>query len=102
MTQYPAKFGIERITATQRGIQARMAKLESRTAGIDSGWPLMMLPGVIDPAYSSGDPMVLVNGATALSGPYQHLASYTPAASDQVLLAPVGALRTYVVLGKLA
>lgn len=102
MTQYPAKFGIERIAATQRALQSRVARLETRTAGIDSGFPLMMLPGTIDPAYTSGDPMVAVNGAAALTGPFQHLASYTPVANDAVLLAPCGALGSYVVLGRLA
>lgn len=75
--------------------------LQSRTAGIDSGFPLMALPGVIDPGYSSGDPMVFVNGSATLTGPYQRLASYTPAANDSVLLIPVVAQQTYIVAGRL-
>jgi hypothetical protein len=102
VTQYPPKIGPERFTAALSGYARRIAILETRTSGIDSGFPLMLLPGVVDPGYVAGDPMVHVNGAAALTGPYQHLASYTPAAGDSVLLAPVGALKTYVVLGKLA
>lgn len=89
-------------------IQADIKKLQTRTAGIDSGFPLMALPGVINPAYTTGDPTVQVNGAVdgtgapIYSGPYQHLAAYTPAASDSVILLPVPALASYVVLGKLA
>jgi hypothetical protein len=62
----------------------------------------MILPGVIDSGYTTGDPLVLVNGAATLTGPYQHLASYTPAAGDSVILLPVPALKTYIVAGKLA
>ena len=101
MTQYPQKLGMERFQATMNGLLRDVAKLKTRTAGIDSGFPLMMLPGVISASYTSGDPEVYVNGAPALSGPYQHLASYTPTAGDSVLLAPVGALQSYVVLGRL-
>ncbi|MCX4750891.1 hypothetical protein OG455_41155 [Kitasatospora sp. NBC_01287] len=75
--------------------------METRTASIDSGWPLAALPATIDPGYSSGDPKAYLNGATTLTGPYQRLAPYTPAAGDSVLVVPVGASRTYVVLGKL-
>ena len=102
MTQYAAPFGIERLRASMRELQAAVRKLQTRTAGIDSGLPLMMLPGVIDSGYTSGDPQVLVNGATTLSGPFEYLTSYTPAANDSVLLAPCGALGSYVVLGKLS
>jgi hypothetical protein len=103
LTLYPAKIGHDRNAAVFKGIHQRLAKLETRTAGIDSGMPLGLLPGVIDPAYTSGDPKVLVNGAAELSGPYQHLASYTPVANDSVILAPVGGTaKAYVVLGKLA
>lgn len=92
----------QRFTATMAQLQRDVTLLKTRTASIDSGFPLACLPGVIDSGYSSGDPQVYVNGATALSGPYQHLASYTPTAGDSVLLAPVGALGTYVILGRLA
>jgi hypothetical protein len=102
MTLYVAQFGIERIIAAQRALRTDVDRLKTRTAGIDSGFPLMALPGVIDPGYTSGDPMAYVNGAAALTGPYQHLASYTPAASDPVLLIPVPALQSYVIAGKLA
>lgn len=101
MTRYAAPI-TQRFSATLQALQRRVTKLETRTAGIDSGFPLAMLPGVIDSAYTTGDPMVYVNGATVLSGPYQHLASYTPAAGDSVLLIPVGALQSYVVAGKLS
>lgn len=101
LTTYPPRFGIERLTALITGLQRRVTKLETRTAGIDSGFPLMLSTGVIDPGYTSGDPNVYFNGASSLTGPYQHLASYTPTAGDTVVLAPVGALQSYVVLGKL-
>lgn len=68
--------------------------------GIDSGFPLMAVPAQIDPAYTSGDPMALINGSAVLSGPYQHLASYTPVAGDAVLAVPVVSQQTYVIIGK--
>jgi hypothetical protein len=101
MTQYPAPFGWDRVVASMQDLRTRVKLLESRTAGIDSGFPLMALPGVIDSAYTSGDPHVFINGSATLSGPYQHLASYTPVASDSVLLIPVPALQAYVVAGRL-
>lgn len=101
LTTYPPKFGLERMSALITGLQRRVGKLETRTAGIDSGFPLMLRTGVIDSGYTSGDPMAHFNGASALSGPYQHLASYTPAAGDTVVLAPIGALQSYVILGRL-
>jgi len=88
-----------RFAAQLQSMRQRLTKVETRTAGIDSGWPLAMLPAVIDSAYTSGDPLAYINGATVLTGPYQHLASYTPAAGDSVLAAPVGATQTYVILG---
>ena len=98
MTLYPATLE-KRFAAAQQAFARRLTTLETRTAGIDPSGPLMALPGVIDPGYTTGDPQVLVNGSATLTGPYQHLASYTPAASDAVLLMPVQG--TYVVLGKL-
>ena len=92
----------QRFAETLRAIQARLTKLESRTGAIDSGWPLAPLPAVIDSAYTSGDPKVYINGSSTLSGPYQHFASYTPAAGDAVLVLPVGVQQTYIVLGKLS
>ena len=85
--------------------ETRLRKLESRTMGIDSGWPLAMLPGVIPSTYVAGgppaaNPTVFINGAATATGPYQYLASYTPAPGDSVLLAPVGVTSTYVVIGK--
>lgn len=103
MTQFPQKLGQDRIAKTHKTTQDRLARLENRTLGIDSGMPVALLPGVIDSGYTSGDPHVLVNGSTTLTGPYQHLSSYTPVAGDSVILAPVGGtLKAYVVLGKLA
>lgn len=101
MPLHPPALG-QRFASVMKDLQMRVTKLESRTASIDSGWPLAVLPAVVDAGYTTGDPQVYINGATALSGPYQYLSSYTPAAGDNVLVAPVGATRTYVVLGKLA
>jgi len=56
--------------------------------------------GTIDSAYSSGRPRVLFDGETVLGAKtYPYLASYTPAASQRVLLAPVG--RGFVILGRI-
>lgn len=101
MTLYPPDLQ-RRFAEAFKGLQQRVAKLESRTAAIDSGWPLAALPAQIDPAYTSGDPNAYINGSSALTGPYQCLTPYTPTAGDSVLVLPVGASRTYVVLGKLA
>lgn len=105
MTAY-AKTLADRFAAEMRAFRSRLTRLEQKTAGIDSGMPVALLPGIINPAYTSGDPKVLVNGSATLSGPFQHLASYTPAANDAVLLAPLPVTAgqgtgTYVVLGRL-
>lgn len=100
MTLYPTDLN-KRFAQTITQILQRLTRLESRTASIDSGWPLAALPAVVDSGYSSGDPKVYLNGSTTLTGPYKHLASYTPAAGDSVLAMPVGAQQTYVILGKL-
>lgn len=101
MTLYPLDLE-RRFAATIRAMQERIAKLESRTAGIDSGYPLALLPATIDPSYSSGDPYAYINNSPNLTGPYYHLSSYTPVASDLVVVAPIGGgMNTYVVLGKL-
>lgn len=56
--------------------------------------------GTIDAAYVSGRPRVLFDGETVLGGKvYPYLASYTPVASQRVLLAPVGS--GYVILGRI-
>lgn len=107
MTQYPPPLD-QRHAAAMMDFAQRITKLETRTAGIDSGFPLMALPGVVSPSYTTGDPAVQVNGAVdgtgaaVYSGPYQHLASYTPVASDSVIVLPVPALQTYIVLGRAA
>jgi hypothetical protein len=100
VTLYPAPLE-KRFQQTITQILQRLTRLESRTAAIDSGWPLAALPAVIDPGYTSGDPKAYINGSTTLTGPYKHLAAYTPAAGDSVLAMPVGVQQTYVILGKL-
>lgn len=100
MTLYPSPL-TRRFTQALGSLQQRVTKLESRTAGIDSGFPLMLLPGQIDPAWDgTGEPQVYVNGSATLSGPFPYLSWYTPVAGDDVLLAPVGALQQYVIAGK--
>ena len=89
----------QRFAAALKAMEDRIRKLESRTAAIDSGFPLALLPATIDPAYSSGDPKAYINGSAVLTGPYYHLSSYTPVANDLVVVAPIGAMSTYVVLG---
>lgn len=100
MTLYPPALDA-RFAATLRSIQDRLQKVETRSSAIDSGFPLAVLPATIDPSYSSGQPKAYINGATALTGPYWRLASYTPAANDLVVVAPIGPMQTYVVLGKI-
>jgi hypothetical protein len=78
----------------------QVTKLQSRTAAIDSGFPLATLPGVISESYTgSGNPQVYVNGSSELSGPYAFLGTYKPVAGQAVLLQPVGAQQTYVIAG---
>lgn len=100
MPMYPEPIE-RRFAAKLQNMLQRITKLESRTAAIDSGFPLAALPAVIDSGYTSGDPKAYINGSATLTGPYQHLASYTPAANDSVLALPVGVNQTYVILGKL-
>ena len=100
MPMYPPDL-MRRFSQTLAEIQRRITKLETRTVAIDSGFPLAALPAVIDSGYVSGDPKAYINGSGTLTGPYQHLAAYTPAANDSVLVLPVGALGTYIVLGRL-
>lgn len=100
MTLYPPALE-RRFAVAMADIRQRLTKLESRTVAIDSGYPLAALPAVIDSGYTSGDPKAYINGSSSLTGPYQHLAAYTPAAGDSVLALPVGALQTYIILGKL-
>lgn len=101
MPLYPRPLE-QRHAQTMLDMARRIARLEARTAGIDSGFPLAALPAVIDSGYTSGDPMAYINGSATLTGPYQHLAAYTPAANDAVLVLPVGVQQTYVILGRLA
>ena len=104
MTAYPDDLS-RRFDQQIQQLMRDVARLMSRTAGIDSGMPLAVLPGVIDPGYNSGDPNAFVNGASTLTGPYQHLASYSPSAGDTVLMIPVpltatGLTSSYIILGK--
>lgn len=103
MSQYPRPL-TQRWDAALAALQSRLSTVENRTMGIDSGGPLAALPAVVDGSYSSGDPRVYINGSATLTGPYQHLASYTPAANDAVLVMPVvlSGAQSFVVLGKLA
>lgn len=101
MPMYPKPL-TQRHAATMVDILRRLTKLESRTAAIDSGFPLAALPAVIDPGYSgTGDPMAYINGAGDLTGPYQRLTGYTPTAGDYVLVLPVGTFRSYIILGRM-
>lgn len=99
MTLYPPNL-MQRFQAALANMQQRLTKLESRTSAIDSGFPLAVLPATIDPGYTSGAPNAYINGSTTLTGPYPYLASYTPVADDLVVVAPLGALQTYIILGK--
>lgn len=101
MTLYPVNLE-QRFAATLKAIQTRLTKLESRTAAIDSGYPLAVLPGTIDPSYSgSGEPGVYINNSPTLTTTIWRLSSYTPVASDLVAVVPIGAMQAYLILGKL-
>lgn len=59
------------------------------------------LIGVIDPAYTSGNPKVTFEGETTMSGKtYAYISSYYPIPSDRVVLAPLGT--NYVIIGSVA
>jgi hypothetical protein len=105
MTAFPVQL-TQRFAREFREIKTRITKLETRTAGIDSGATLAALPAVIDSGYVSGDPMAKINGSATLTGPYNHLASYTPAPSDAVLVLPMpvtqSSVTSVIILGKIA
>lgn len=105
MTGYPAALD-RRYGAELRAQRRKVARLQQRTAGIDSGAPLAVLPGVIDPDYSgSGNPRCAISGASELTGPYQYLASYSPSPGDAVLVVPTpvtaSGVTSYIILGAL-
>jgi hypothetical protein len=55
---------------------------------------------VIDPAYATGNPKVTFEGESTMSAKgYPFLSSYTPVASERVVLLPIGT--TYLILGKI-
>jgi hypothetical protein len=76
-------------------LERRVKLLEIRA---DNSLPAQA--GVISPSYSSGNPMVTVGSDASETGPYQHLSSYTPVASDAVALLWVAG--AWAVIGKLA
>jgi hypothetical protein len=86
-----------RFASTVKGLLTRVNLLEQRTQQFDSGTLLQTVTGVVDPAYTVGQPMVTITGSAVLTGPYQCVSSYVPVAGDSVLLLPSGA--TYIVIG---
>lgn len=94
MTQFSPPLA-KRGASRQAGVERRVQVLEQRLNASPAAQT-----GVIDPAYSSGDPNVTVGADTSLTGPYQYLSGYTPAAADPVALLWVGG--TWIVLGKLS
>jgi hypothetical protein len=95
---YPKPLQQRHAAATAR-LQQQVTKLQTRTAAIDSGFPVAVLPAVVDHGYAGGNPQVYVNGSSTLTGPYECLSSYFPRPGDAVLLVPVPALQTYVIAG---
>lgn len=84
-TNYEPRAFLETVSGLQRGKQ-------------ESSADKPYLLGVIDPAYTSGDPKVTFEGELTMSGKqYPFLSSYLPAPSDRVVLAPLGT--SYVILG---
>ena len=55
MPQYPVPLD-KRHAATMADFRQRITRLETRTACIDSGFPLAALPATIDPTYTTGQP----------------------------------------------
>jgi hypothetical protein len=54
----------------------------------------------IDPAYTTGNPKVTFEGESTMSAKgYPFLSSYTPVATERVVLVPVGT--TYLIMGKI-
>jgi hypothetical protein len=103
MPQYPRKLS-ERHGQEMARLRRQMRRQQAHTASIDSGWPLAALPAVIASVTGSGPAVTVtayLNGAAVATGPYQVLASYTPAVNDNVLVIPVGVQQTYVILGKM-
>lgn len=78
------------------------ATLERRVKALEIRADSALAPqtGVVSPSYTSGNPTVTVGSDTTATGPYQHLASYSPAANDPVALLWVAG--AWVVIGKLA
>ena len=97
MTLYPVPLD-QRHAQTLQGMQTAIKTLQARTMGIDSGIPLMSLPGQIDPGYpgDGSNPMAYVNGSAELTGPYEYLASYFPVAGQAVTMLPVQ--QSYIIL----
>lgn len=85
----------QRDASGKASVERRVKALEMRA---DTSLPAQA--GVVDPSYTTGNPMVTVGSDTVLSGPYQYLSGYSPAASDAVALLWVAG--AWVVLGKLA
>ena len=57
--------------------------------------------GTVDAGYTTGAPRVTLDGTATLSPDgFPRLTSYTPAASDRVLLLPIG--NGYVIAGKVS
>ena len=97
MTLYPVPLD-QRHAQTLQNMQGAIKTLQARTMGIDSGIPLMSLPGVIDSGYpgDGSNPKAYVNGSADLTGPYEYLASYFPVAGDTVTMLPVQ--QSYIIL----
>ncbi|MFD1675399.1 hypothetical protein [Alicyclobacillus fodiniaquatilis] len=64
--------------------------------------PKPAVMGMIDPAYASGLPNVVLDDDPSKTpvGPYPYLSTYTPKANDRVLLLQVGNSGKYVIQGK--
>jgi hypothetical protein len=82
-----------------RDMKRRLRDVELRTSPVNPTSMLYATTGIVDPAYSSGLPRVTLAGDSVLSAAgYPYLATYTPAASDVVLLLPLRG--SYVIGGR--
>jgi hypothetical protein len=90
----------ERLAMFLEAAAKRLKRLEQRTTVLDAGVLVCNVVGTIPGSYTTGQATVVLQGQTAVIGPFPSLASYTPAAGQTVLLLAVGS--SYVIAGPYA
>lgn len=98
MAKFP-KPPAQRFGANMGELATQVALLLQKTLVLEDGAYVVNYVATISAGYTSGQPTVLMpDGSTA--GPYPCLSSYTPHASDTVLMVPNG--QSYIILGTFA